>query len=131
MTCNNIKRAQEKLGSKRAPFLFLVRTIVYIAIAVVVHQVRSSQLENLPAAVQAMQQTTVSIVHPENPRLTTLEVPGQLFAYTDAPIYAQTSGYLKSWSFDIGAKVKANDILAEIDTPEVDRRLLRPRPNSR
>ena len=53
----------------------------------------------------------------------TLQLPGQLSAYTDAPIYAQTSGYLKSWSFDIGAKVKANDILGEIDTPEVDQAL--------
>jgi RND family efflux transporter MFP subunit len=52
-----------------------------------------------------------------------LDLPGQLQAYTDAPIFAQTSGYLKAWHFDIGAKVKANDILAEIDTPEVDQEL--------
>jgi multidrug efflux pump subunit AcrA (membrane-fusion protein) len=49
-----------------------------------------------------------------------LNLPGQLQAYTDAPIFAQTSAYLKAWNFDIGAKVKANDILAEIDTPEVN-----------
>jgi RND family efflux transporter MFP subunit len=48
-------------------------------------------------------------------------LPGQTEAYTDAPIYAQTSGYLNKWYFDIGAKVKAGDVLAEIDTPEVDR----------
>ena len=52
-----------------------------------------------------------------------MQLPGQLSAYTDAPIYAQTSGYLTSWAFDIGAKVKANDILGEIDTPEVDQAL--------
>jgi RND family efflux transporter MFP subunit len=44
-------------------------------------------------------------------------------AYTEAPIYAQTSGYLKAWYFDIGGKVHANDILGEIDTPEVDQEL--------
>jgi RND family efflux transporter MFP subunit len=49
-----------------------------------------------------------------------VEAPGYTSAYTEAPIYAQTSGYLKKWYFDIGGKVKANDILAEIDTPEVD-----------
>jgi multidrug efflux pump subunit AcrA (membrane-fusion protein) len=39
---------------------------------------------------------------------------------TDAPIFAQTSGYLQKWYFDIGAEVKAGAVLAEIDTPEVD-----------
>jgi multidrug efflux system membrane fusion protein len=43
--------------------------------------------------------------------------------YTDAPIFAQTSGYLKAWYFDIGAKVKAGDVLADIDTPAVDQQL--------
>lgn len=72
---------------------------------------------------QTVANETVSVVHPEKSDATILQSPGQLSAYTDAPIYAQTSGYLKSWSFDIGAKVKANDILGEIDTPEVDQAL--------
>ena len=41
----------------------------------------------------------------------------------DAPIYARTSGYLKKWYVDIGARVKANQLLAEIETPEVDQQL--------
>ena len=66
----------------------------------------------------------VSVVHPEKiPATTTVELPGQTQAYTDAPIFAQTSGYLKAWYFDIGARVKAGDVLAEIDTPEVDQEL--------
>jgi multidrug efflux system membrane fusion protein len=73
--------------------------------------------------VQTVEETTVSIVHPEKSGAASLQLPGQLSAYTDAPIYAQTSGYLQSWAFDIGAKVKANDILGEIDTPEVDQAL--------
>jgi multidrug efflux pump subunit AcrA (membrane-fusion protein) len=72
---------------------------------------------------QTVAKDAVTVVHPEKSEGTTLQLPGQLSAYTDAPIYAQTSGYLKSWSFDIGAKVKANDILGEIDTPEVDQAL--------
>jgi RND family efflux transporter MFP subunit len=50
-------------------------------------------------------------------------LPGQTQAYTDAPIFAQTSGYLKKWYFDIGAKVQAGAVVAEIDTPEVDQEL--------
>jgi RND family efflux transporter MFP subunit len=50
-------------------------------------------------------------------------ITGSDDAYTDAPIFAQTSGYLKKWYFDIGTKVKAGDVLAEIDTPEVDQQL--------
>jgi len=52
-----------------------------------------------------------------------LELPGQLQAYNDAPIYARVSGYLKSWSQDIGAKVKAGQLLAVIDAPELDQEL--------
>jgi hypothetical protein len=58
----------------------------------------------------AQTRPTVSVVHPEKTEPTTLQVPGRITAYTEAPIYAQTSGYLKAWYFDIGAKVKANDI---------------------
>jgi RND family efflux transporter MFP subunit len=74
-------------------------------------------------AANAQPQPTVSVVHPKKTEPTTLQVPGQITAYTEAPIYAQTSGYLKAWYFDIGAKVKANEVLAEIDTPEVDQEL--------
>jgi len=49
-----------------------------------------------------------------------LVLPGDVQAYTDAPIYARTSGYLKRWYTDIGRTVKAGDLLAEIETPEVD-----------
>jgi multidrug efflux pump subunit AcrA (membrane-fusion protein) len=49
-----------------------------------------------------------------------LQLPGQTMPYTDSPVFAQTSGYLKKWYFEIGTKVKAGQVLAEIDTPEVD-----------
>jgi len=44
-------------------------------------------------------------------------------AFIDSPIYARTNGYLKSWNADIGARVKAGELLAEIETPEVDQQL--------
>ncbi|HEY4975183.1 MAG TPA: efflux RND transporter periplasmic adaptor subunit, partial [Steroidobacteraceae bacterium] len=52
-----------------------------------------------------------------------LVLPGDLQAFADAPIYARTSGYVKRWYADIGKHVKAGELLAEIETPEVDAQL--------
>jgi len=52
-----------------------------------------------------------------------LSLPGTLLPSEEAPIYARTNGYVKRWLVDIGAKVTAGQLLAEIDTPEVDREL--------
>lgn len=52
-----------------------------------------------------------------------LSLPGNVQANTDAPIYARTNGYLKRWLVDIGTPVKAGQVLAEIDAPEVDQQL--------
>ncbi len=52
-----------------------------------------------------------------------LDLPGRLQAYIRAPIYARVPGYLKSWKYDIGAKVRAGEVLAEIDTPDLDQQL--------
>jgi membrane fusion protein (multidrug efflux system) len=54
-------------------------------------------------------------------------LPGRLEAYIRAPIYARVPGYLKSWKHDIGGKVKAGDVLAEIDTPDLDQQLMQAR----
>jgi RND family efflux transporter MFP subunit len=56
-----------------------------------------------------------------------LELPGRLEAYMRAPIYARVSGYLKRWNYDIGAHVKAGDLLADIETPDLDQQLLQAR----
>jgi len=52
-----------------------------------------------------------------------ISLPGSAQAFMDTAIYARTNGYLKSWKVDIGAHVKQGDVLAEIETPEVDRQL--------
>jgi RND family efflux transporter MFP subunit len=57
------------------------------------------------------------------PAADTLVLPGSVQAYYEAPIYARTSGYLKTWYTDIGAAVKKGQVLAEIETPEVDQQL--------
>src|SRR3979490_1103703 len=71
---------------------------------------------------------TVAVVLPDAKVLNaTIDLPGRLEAYSRAPIFARVSGYLKSWSADIGAKVKAGQVIAEIEAPDLDQQLL-PRP---
>jgi membrane fusion protein, multidrug efflux system len=57
----------------------------------------------------------------------TIDLPGRLEAYSRAPIFARVSGYLKSWSVDIGAKVRAGQVIAEIEAPDLDQQLLQAR----
>ena len=68
---------------------------------------------------------TVGVVLPEFvANKTSLDLPGRLEAYTRAPIYARVSGFLKAWYVDIGAPVKAGQLLAEIEAPDLDQQLL-------
>ena len=71
---------------------------------------------------------TVAVALPDARALTaTLDLPGRLEAYYRAPIFARVSGYLKGWSADIGAKVKAGQVIAEIEAPDLDQQLLQAR----
>ncbi|HEY0566035.1 MAG TPA: efflux RND transporter periplasmic adaptor subunit [Terriglobales bacterium] len=66
----------------------------------------------------------VSVIKPSiEPAADQLVLPGQLQAYTEAPLYARTNGYLLKWYKDIGSRVNKGDLLASIDTPEVDQEL--------
>ena len=71
---------------------------------------------------------TVAVTRPDakvtNP---TIDLPGRLEAYQRAPIFARVQGYLKSWSADIGARVKAGQVIAEIEAPDLDQQLLQAR----
>ncbi|HZP92104.1 MAG TPA: efflux RND transporter periplasmic adaptor subunit [Burkholderiales bacterium] len=66
----------------------------------------------------------VSVMHPKvADAAQEIVLPGNMQAYLDTPIYARTNGYLKRWYFDIGARVRQGQLLADIDTPEVDDQL--------
>ena len=68
--------------------------------------------------------TTVSVTKPKTTSASQeLVLPGNLQAFSDTPIYARTTGYLKRWYADIGKKVKVGELLAEIDAPELDDQL--------
>lgn len=78
----------------------------------------------LERATLEMSIPTVDTIHPQpNGGAEEVVLPGNAQAYVATPIFARTNGYLKDWYFDIGARVKAGQLLAEIETPEVDRQL--------
>ena len=67
---------------------------------------------------------SVSIIRPKlGAPQTEIVLPGNIQAFTDSPIYARTNGYLKNWYADIGTRVKKGQLLADIETPEVDQQL--------
>ena len=101
-----------------------------VAVVIVIYGVatRASESTHLHDWTEAQALPTVAIISPSaGANASDLELPGRLEAYTRAPIYARTSGYLKSWKFDIGAKVKAGDLLGEIESPDLDQQLLQAR----
>jgi RND family efflux transporter MFP subunit len=80
--------------------------------------------KKLEQTVKLTSAALVNVVHPtKGSGGQEIELPGNTQAFTDAPIYARTSGYLKKWYFDIGAHVKRGQLLAEIETPELDEQL--------
>jgi RND family efflux transporter MFP subunit len=67
--------------------------------------------------------TVIALEPKPGAAIDTLVLPGNVSAYTDAPVYARTSGYLTRWYYDIGAHVKKGALLAEISTPELDQQV--------
>src|ERR1700758_1036462 len=105
-------------------FFLAAAGALFIGIAVFGIYTRDQWTSALQHRTNEAARTLVQVVHPEKSTgAIQLQLPGQTMPYTDAPIFAQTSGYLKKWYFDIGSRVKAGDVLAEIDTPEVDHEL--------
>jgi RND family efflux transporter MFP subunit len=106
--------------------------VVGIAVAVLVVAagvtLRAVDARNLKAWTNAQVVPTVSVIHPVSAANgPTLDLPSHLEAYSRAPIFARVSGYLKSWNVDIGAPVKAGQLLAVIESPELDQQLLQAR----
>jgi RND family efflux transporter MFP subunit len=118
------REAAPKIVKKRKLRLpFLAGAIVLLALAALGIESWFSRTQPIQQRSNKDAEMSVTVVHPAKASITIPVLPGQTEAYTDAPIYAQTSGYLEKWYFDIGAKVKAGDVLAEVDTPEVDQEL--------
>ena len=115
----------ERRGLRRAGIVFVV---VVIAVVVFGFVSRAEQTSKLRELTEAQAVANVAVVSPSSvENRTGLDLPGRLEAFIRAPIYARVPGYLKSWKHDIGSKVKAGEVLAEIETPDLDQQLLQAR----
>jgi len=112
--------------------LFMVGGVVLLLIvgAVVTVLVRIHNGDVLAKETEQEAIPTVAVVHPvaEKPD-EELVLPGTMQAYEESPIYARTNGYLLRWYKDIGSRVTKGELLADIDTPEVDQELMQARAN--
>jgi RND family efflux transporter MFP subunit len=109
---------------KRLKLILLLAGIGFACVIVLGLTSRSSNTKAFQQVSDGAAQIRVQVVFPQKSAASLeLQLPGQTQAFYQAPIFAQTNGYLQNWNYDIGAKVKAGDILGAIDTPEVDQQL--------
>jgi RND family efflux transporter MFP subunit len=117
---NSIRPVLRRLTLVGGAFALLAIAVVAFGLGT-----RTAQNARLRDVTEAQAAPVVALVTPTGVKNdATLDLPGRLEAYIQAPIYARVPGYLKSWKHDIGDKVKAGDVLAEIDTPDLDQQLM-------
>jgi RND family efflux transporter MFP subunit len=116
----------ERSGPSRGT-VFVVAIVLAVAFAAAVFfgiRSRSDAQHDLRLATLRAAVPTVSVVHPVlGSKAQEVVLPGNTTAYIDTSIYARTNGYLKQWFVDIGVRVRAGELLAIIDAPEVDQQL--------
>jgi len=124
---HNIKRIRLL---RRARWAALGVLLVLGAGAALVMTERAAQAKALAASTQENAKVHVYVVSPRPGRgQQTLQLPGSLQGYIETPIYARSSGYIKQWFKDIGARVNKGDLLAEIATGEIEQQLAEARAN--
>lgn len=117
------KEKQPRLGRIGFGLLILI-----IAAAVAGYIPRWRQKKALVEEARDLGITSVSVTQPVPAKSSgALMVPAEIKPFLDAPIYARANGYLKRWLVDIGAEVQAGQLLAEIDTPEIQQELAQSR----
>ncbi|WP_233827849.1 efflux RND transporter periplasmic adaptor subunit [Paraburkholderia sp. ZP32-5] len=114
----------DRAKPKRTRWLVIVAAIAILAVAAQGIWSRRDAHAALEREAEHTSQMSVEVVLPrKSSGGFNLVLPGNVQAFLDTPIYARTNGYLKKWYADIGAHVKNGQLLAEIDTPEVDDQL--------
>jgi len=109
-----------------APRWWIVVLALLAVVAILISGIvpRKRAEARLAKETEQMAIPVVSVVHPRRSApVDELVLPANVQAYIDSPIYARTNGYLKKWYADIGARVQQGQLLAEIETPEVDEQL--------
>src|SRR6202163_3965569 len=108
----------------RAKILIGAVLLVLITAGVVTFLNRKSESDALAKETEAVSIPTVAVVQPQaEPGNDELVLPGNLQAFEESPIFARTNGYLLRWYKDIGSKIRKGELLAAIDTPEIDQEL--------
>ena len=114
----------KKKSAKVIIFALAVAGALFVALAAFGIYTRNQWTAVVQQRTHEAARILVETAHPQKSiGMMHLQLPGQAMPFSDSPIFAQTSGYLKKWYFDIGARVKKDDVLAEIDTPTVDQQL--------
>lgn len=120
-----MKNNQHIKGSFRLILVLLLMGCIAITVVITGLLARNANSIEVSQWTQERLLPTVSVTKPENNETTDLlELAGRLQAYKQSAIYARVDGYINNWYFDIGDKVVQGDILAELDTPELDAQLL-------
>src|SRR6266849_5677518 len=121
-----LDREQRGKGSRVFTILFLVVIVLVVLGAVTLFQ-RRAQYQALAKETETLAIPSVAVIHASVESAEDLVLPGAMQAYVESPIYARTSGYLKKWYHDIGSRVRQGELLADIDTPEVNQQLAQAR----
>ena len=107
--------------SKRSRFWLIIAGLLFLAIAAIGIVIRVADEHELSRRTTHNAVPDVVVMQaPAHLASKEIVLPGTIQAWHEAPVYARTNGYIKSWATDIGAQVKTGDVLAVIDTPDVD-----------
>ena len=119
----------ERTKPRKRGYLFAaILAVVFAVVAIAGISARLSERHALAKETEAIAVPSVEVVQPvTQPPQHELVLPSALQAYTESPIYARTTGYLGRWYKDIGSQVKKSELLANIETPEVDQELMQAR----
>src|ERR1700730_9017485 len=130
MNVEEVKAESTSTATNRSTFPVVGLLVFLLAAGALGYFIYKGIHSRVEAATELKKETdqsaisTVAVIHPKPSRETEeIVLPGNIQAFTDTPIFARTNGYLKSWKADIGTHVKAGQLLAEIETPEVDQQL--------
>ncbi|MEM5297132.1 efflux RND transporter periplasmic adaptor subunit [Burkholderia sp. JPY481] len=116
--------AHDPAKARRTRLIMIATAVAVLALAAQGIWSRHDAHAALERDAEHTSQMSVEVVQPQKSSAGfDLTLPGNVQAFLDTPIYARTSGYLKKWYADIGTRVKSGQLLAEIDTPEIDDQL--------
>ena len=123
----DLERMKPPASKPSSPWLLFGLAAIVLVLGIVIYSgihERAQAESTLGASTERAAVPTVNVVEPSSAGLSQeVVLPGNTQAFNDTPIYARTNGYLKHWYVDIGTHVKQGQLLADIDTPEVDQQL--------